>query len=104
MELFWKRRFTGRLQRLERGELGQALAHVPFGRAGRTSVVCVDAGRVFRNSEPVCRVVAPLLQQTLVGLRLARPSCTGRQEPPRRQVTLLRVAAAAGAGTQAPGR
>ena len=66
--------------------------------------VCVDAGRVFRNSEPVCRVVAPLWQQTLVGLRRlatgavapdGRSPCAGRQEPVLgRQESLHRMARA----------
>ena len=52
-----------------------------FRLAGRTSVVCVDAGRVFGNSVPVCRVVAPLWQQTLVGLEVQLHRTAGAHAP-----------------------
>ena len=53
-----------------KGHVGSFL--VRMFRLAEHQFVCVMQGACFRNSEPVCRVVAPLWQQTLVALHRVR--------------------------------
>ena len=78
MELFWKRRFTGirRLQRLGQRKLGQDLVHVPFGHQLFVSMHA-RLSQFGASLSSGCTSLAT----DFGGLRLARPSCSGWQEP-----------------------